>query len=171
MAISPELCLVRKIFADNRSFSRDVVSSIIKSAWQYCSLTSIHPWENNHFIFTFSSEHDVQRILHDAPWLVKGHFLILRPWNPNVHISEIDFAHENFQLQAHRQPFRKLTRAYATELASKVETVVDVDFDAEGYQFDRSHDKYSCGHGRDETISRVGAVMRALLFKRPIASL
>ncbi|GJY37008.1 reverse transcriptase [Tanacetum coccineum] len=150
---------------------------------------------------------------------VKGHCLILRPWNPNVHISEIDFAHENFWVQAHGLPFGKLTKAYATEIAPKVGTLVDVDCDVEGYQFDRSylhfrvtinlrkplclgfslkcdgkeplyisfkyeklgdfcyycgrlgHDEYSCGYDRDETISQVGAGMRALLFKRPIASL
>ncbi|GJS43338.1 retrotransposon protein, putative, unclassified [Tanacetum coccineum] len=136
MAASPDLCLVRKMFADNRTFSRDVVSSIIKSTWRSRSLYSIYPWENNHFIFTFSEEQDAQRILHDSPWLVKGHCLILQPWNPNVHISEIDFSHEMFWVQAHGLPFGKLTRAYATELAPKVGALVDVDCDAEGSQLD-----------------------------------
>ncbi|GJT23768.1 retrotransposon protein, putative, unclassified [Tanacetum coccineum] len=136
MAASPDLCLVGKMFADNRTFSRDVVSSIIKSAWRSRSLYLIYPWENNHFIFTFSEEQDAQRILHDSPWLVKGHCLILQPWNPNVHISEIDFSHEMFWVQAHGLPFGKLTRAYATELAPKVGALVDVDCDAEGSQLD-----------------------------------
>ncbi|GJX76156.1 reverse transcriptase [Tanacetum coccineum] len=130
----------------------------------------------------------MQRILHDSPWLVKGHCLILRPSNPHEHITEMDFSHEMFWVQAHGLPFGKLTRAYATEIAPKFGTLVDVDCDAQGFQFDRSylrfrvkvnlrkplcpgHDEQSCGYDRDETISRVGARMRALLFKRPIGSL
>ncbi|PWA86638.1 hypothetical protein CTI12_AA135010 [Artemisia annua] len=164
-------------------------------------------------------EHDVQKILHDSPWLVKGYCLILRPWNPNVHITKIDFAHETFWVQTHGLPFGKLTKAYAIEISPKVGTLVKVDFNDEGFQFDRSylhfrakvnfrkplcpgfslqqdgkaplyisfkyeklgdfyyscgwlgHDVHSCGFDRDESISQVGAGMRAVVFKHPITSL
>lgn len=75
----------------------------------------------------------MQKILNGSPRLVKGQCLILPPWNPIVHITEIDFAHEIFWVHAHGLPFEKLMKAYATELAPKVGTLVYVDCDAEGF--------------------------------------
>ncbi|PWA36086.1 hypothetical protein CTI12_AA602610 [Artemisia annua] len=138
MASSPNLCLVGKIFLDNRKLSREVVSSIVKSAWRYCSLTSVHQWENNHFLFTFSQERDLQKVLCDGPWFIKGHCLVLHPLDPNVHITEMDFTHADFWVQAHGLPFGKLTKSFATEIAPKVGTLIDVDCDVDGFQFDRS---------------------------------
>lgn len=112
--------------------------NIIKGAWKTKNPFVINPWEQNLFLFCFSTKEDRDKIIEESPWSVMGNLLALVYWNPNLSLAEIDFSYVQFWVQAHGLPLGKLNKAVAEELAVKIGHLVETDCVGDGIQFNRS---------------------------------
>nr|XP_017257879.1 PREDICTED: uncharacterized protein At4g02000-like [Daucus carota subsp. sativus] len=135
---SPELCLIGKVWSENRTVNKQGVMNIIKGAWKTKSPFVINPWEQNLFLFSFATKEDRDKILADSPWSVMGNLLALVLWNPDLSLAEIDFSSVQFWVQAHGLPLGRMNKDVAKELAAKIGRLVEVDCIGEGIQLHRS---------------------------------
>lgn len=58
----------------------------------------------NRFLFTFTSLADKDRVLGQGPWNFKGFYMILREWNSQETIDEVDLSLVEFWVQIHGLP-------------------------------------------------------------------
>lgn len=55
----------------------------------------------NTFLFNFTRPEEPKRTLHEAPWNVIGHLVVLHPWNPSKAINEMAYEHSPYWVKAH----------------------------------------------------------------------
>lgn len=72
------------------------VKNVIKKAWKTDEEFSISDMGNNLFVFSFSSEVDLCRIMCEGPWSVMGKIMVLRKWDYSKALEEIDFTFSPF---------------------------------------------------------------------------
>ncbi|KAL7169610.1 hypothetical protein ACSBR2_034615 [Camellia fascicularis] len=63
----------------------------------------------------------------EAPWLVMGNLLILKPFMVGVSVSEIEFKWSPFWIQVHGLPVEKLTKANGEMIGKKIGRLIRVE--------------------------------------------
>ncbi|PWA55547.1 hypothetical protein CTI12_AA426470 [Artemisia annua] len=66
-----------------------------------------------------------------------GYYVALAPWDSNKTLNELEFNKGAFWIQAHDLPLGMLTSTYATELATSLGKLIELDCIGEGPQTDR----------------------------------
>ena len=83
--------LVGKLLAD-RNINKNVVKAIILKVWRTSKGMQIVDLRENVFLFKFSCEGDRKRILELGPWNIEGYPLILKLWNQNMAVEDMEFS-------------------------------------------------------------------------------
>lgn len=82
--------LLGKLWAD-RVINKNVVKAIILKAWRTSNGVQIVDLKDNVYLFKFASEGDCKRIMELGPWNIEGYPLILKMWNQNMAVEDVDF--------------------------------------------------------------------------------
>ena len=123
--------LVGKLLAD-KSINKNAVKAIILKAWRTSRGLQIVDLRENIFLFKFACEGDKRRIVELGPWNIEGFPLILKQWNQNMVVEDLDFSSLPIWIQIHNLPIEYMSKENAVEIGSLVGEVVDVDFTGDG---------------------------------------
>ncbi|XP_030970072.1 uncharacterized protein At4g02000-like [Quercus lobata] len=123
--------LVGKLLAD-RSINKNAVKAIILKAWRTSRGVQIVDLRENIFLFKFACEGDKRRIVELGPWNIEGFPLILKQWNQNMVVEDLDFSSLPVWIQVHNLSIEYMSKENAVEIGSLVGEVVDVDFTGDG---------------------------------------
>lgn len=134
--VSPR-CLVGKILAP-KILNKPAVANILLAAWKSRAGVVVTPWKENIFLFQFQELEDRTRVLHEAPWSVMGHLLILMPLPLGRAIDELEFRWNPFWVQVHGLPLAKMTRAHGEVIGSRIGRLVEVEAPSDGLLIHRS---------------------------------
>lgn len=104
-----KLALIGRIVATH-PINRISLHSNFKAAWSFVKNIHIEDLYVNLFLFTFQLECDKQIVWNQAPWNIKGHLLILKPWPASSTWQEISLNTSIFHIQVH-----SLTRDHMNE--------------------------------------------------------
>ncbi|GMP61339.1 hypothetical protein CsSME_00023840 [Camellia sinensis var. sinensis] len=128
--VSPR-CLVGKILAA-KIVNKPAVANILLAAWKSRAGVVVTPWKENIFLFRFQDLEDRSRVLHEAPWSVMGHLLVLLPLPLGKAIDELDFRWTPFWVQVYGLPLAKMTRAHGEVIGSRIGRLVEVEAPSDG---------------------------------------
>ncbi|KAK9291354.1 hypothetical protein L1049_019300 [Liquidambar formosana] len=120
------LSLVGKLIS-SRIVNKHVVRGILAKAWNISDGFSFTVLESNSFLFGFSKELVPDRMLNSGPWSVMGAHLVLKVWNPNLILEEIDFSHSGFWVQIHGLPPALKSRVNVTKIGAKFDRFLQFD--------------------------------------------
>ncbi|XP_041001602.1 uncharacterized protein LOC121247297 [Juglans microcarpa x Juglans regia] len=120
--------LIGRLVAD-RPLNKYAISFGIKASWNFIQHFLIEEMDINKFIFTFRTSHDKLRVLNQAPWNIKGHLLILKPWSPGATFNEISLNHATFNVQIHGLPLDHITLNNAKEIGKALGNLIKVEED------------------------------------------
>ena len=67
-----------------------------------------------------------------GPWNIEGYPLILKMWNQNMAVEDIDFSSLPLWIQVHDLPIELLSKENAEEIGAMVGEVLEVDFTGNG---------------------------------------
>lgn len=102
-------CLLAGKVHSLRAISKATVRETLVSAWQFLKSLSMEVFGDSIFIFTFADESDMQRVQDLSPWNIRGHPLILKPWDTGMSLSELDFSEGIYWIQVHDLPLDLMT--------------------------------------------------------------
>lgn len=132
-----QYALLGKIYTE-KSLSKKVIKSMIKKGWGNPKGLSIVDISPNIFLFNFTDLETSNRILEKAPWNILGQVLILKQWNPQISVHEIDFTHAPYWIQIHGMPLEFFSKQNAAHTGSKIGEVIDVEDPFHGTTIKRS---------------------------------
>lgn len=102
-----------------KQLNKKVVKSMIKKGWDDPQgLTIVDPAPKT-FLFNFADINTPLRILEEAPWNILGQVLILKQWNPQISMQEVDYTHTPYWVQIHGMPLEFYSKENAIKAGSK----------------------------------------------------
>ncbi len=101
-----KLLLLGKILS-TKIFLKVVVKEIIDKAWNTINPVDVSSIDKNVFIFSFNHEVDVLWVWERCPWSFKGEHLILKKYDPEWSLNEVDFSTTDFWVQSHGLPLNR----------------------------------------------------------------
>lgn len=123
--------LVGKLLA-NRSINKNAVKAIILKAWRTSRGVWIVDLGENLFLFKFACEGDKRKFVELGPWNIEGFPLILKQWNQNMVVEDLDFSSLLIWIQVRNLPIEYMSKENAIEIGALVGEVLDVDFTGNG---------------------------------------
>ena len=123
--------LVGKLLAD-RNINKNVVKAIILKVWRTSKGVQIVDLRENVFLFKFAYEGDRKRIMELGPWNIEGYPLILKLWNQNMAVEDMEFSSLPMWIQAHDLPIEYMSKENVEEIGALVGKVLEVDFTGNG---------------------------------------
>lgn len=121
--------LIGKIISQ-RIINKQAMRDIVLHSWKSIDSLEVEDLGNNAFLFTFSTHTVRDQILSGGPWNVRGQMLILKPWNPNLSIGEIDLFYTPVWIQIHGLPMFKMTERSTKNIGQLAGPVLAHDFPA-----------------------------------------
>lgn len=80
-----------------------------------------------YYILRPSALADRDDLLHAGPWNINGALLLLRPWQPDIPLHQLDFSTAGMWIQMSRAPLEYMTPAMAARMGSLLGTVISID--------------------------------------------
>lgn len=120
--------LIGRLVAD-KPLNKYAIHSSIKASWNFIQNFLIEDMDINKFIFTFRTSQDKFRVRNQAPWNIKGHLLILKPWSPGATLHEINLNHATFNVQIHGLPLDHIILNNAIEIGKTIGNLIKVEED------------------------------------------
>lgn len=122
--------LVGKILS-SKTLNRKGVANVIAKAWRTIEEVSVSAWGENTYVFGFKSENDVCKIMTLGPWSIMGSLMILRKWEAQKTLEEIDFSFIPFWVQIQGLPLGFLNARSGLKIAESLGKIIAVE-DPEG---------------------------------------
>lgn len=104
----------------SRVFSKFTVARIASTVWRNCARLKVEKIGDKVFKFMFNSKGDRDRVFSKRPWSFNGSHLILKLWEAERPIIEIDFNTSTLILQIHDLPLNMLKKENALLISNKV---------------------------------------------------
>jgi hypothetical protein len=117
-----------------RAFSKSVVKEIIGKAWNATYEVDADVLDKNIFMFSFQHEGDVRRVWERRPWSFKGEHLILKRYEPDWSLNDIDFSVTDFWVQIHGLPLNRQNHPSLKTLGGIMGKVIDTDLLGSGWK-------------------------------------
>ena len=118
--------LIGKILS-KKVFPKPLVKEILTKAWNTINDIEVSVVDKNLFIFSFAHEAELRRAWDRRPWTVKGEHLILKRFNSDLSISEVDFSTTEFWIQVHGLPLNRVSKENLLKIGSLVGRTLDTD--------------------------------------------
>lgn len=118
--------LVGKILS-LRSFFLNIVQPILKATWSAISEFLVEEEDTNLFLFHFVSESDRDMVLKMGPCNIRSQFLVLKPWEPEMTFSEVEFQSIPFWVQVHGMPRNRMREVNAKFIGLKLGKLLEID--------------------------------------------
>jgi hypothetical protein len=83
--------------------------------------------EDNKMVFIFEDSKDLNRVLQNSPWNIKGTPLFLKRWSSDETFYEIDFVKAPIWVQVHGLPLDRMNNANAAIIVDSLGGLVEVD--------------------------------------------
>jgi hypothetical protein len=97
------LPLVGHVISQKIYNNQAAYASLIK-AWPFATLFSFAVLGPNLFLFKFSKQEHITKILDQTTWNVNGSLLTLQKWSPSTTLGELSLKHVPFWIQVHGLP-------------------------------------------------------------------
>lgn len=107
-----------------------VYASLIK-AWPFATPFSFAVLGPNLFLFKFSKQEHITRILDQTIWNVNGSLLALQKWSPSTTLAELSLKVVSFWIQVHGLPLCNMSTKNAIAIGKGLGHLLKVD-DASG---------------------------------------
>lgn len=104
-----------------------MVRATLLKAWSFANPFSIEELEPNKFLFSFTQKHQLDGVVNQAPWNVRGSLLSLKPWKPLPTIEETDLNLCPFRVQIHGLPLQNMTTKNAVSIGKGLGNVLEVE--------------------------------------------
>nr|POE72535.1 hypothetical protein CFP56_33852 [Quercus suber] len=118
--------LIGKILS-KKVFPKPLVKEILTKAWNIVNDIEVSVADKNVFIFSFVHEAELRREWDRRPSTVKGDPLILKRFNSDLSISEVDFSTTEFWIQVHGLPLNRVSTENLLKIGSLVGRALDTD--------------------------------------------
>jgi hypothetical protein len=105
-----------------RSISKVIVRETLQASWQFLKSLSMETLNESTYVFTFEDDHDLQRIQDLSPWNIRGHPLILKPWDRSMSLNELDFSEAPYWIQVHDLPLELINSQNAEIIGNQLGT-------------------------------------------------
>nr|POE69952.1 hypothetical protein CFP56_57753 [Quercus suber] len=100
-------------FFSRRSVNVDSVARTFRPLWRSSGNFHANDAKNNHVVFTFELEEDVEKVLMGEPWSFDRHLVAFTRYDGSVPVQDLHFDRVSFWVQIHRLPFSHLTEEIA----------------------------------------------------------
>ena len=114
-----EFVLVAK-FLTNRNVNIDAVAKTFRPLWHTSSDFCIRDVGDNHLLFTFELESDLEKVLIGEPWSFDRHLVVLQRYDGILPMDKVDFLKSSFWVQIHNLPLSCLTPEVALEIGESL---------------------------------------------------
>ena len=75
---------------------------------------------DNHLLFTFELESDLEKVLLQEPWSFDRHLVVLQKYDATSPMEQVDFLKSSFWIQIHNLPLTCLTPDVAMEIGESL---------------------------------------------------
>ena len=122
-ACLPLICQLISQKTNNNQF----VQAALNKAWEFAMLFSFASIGPNKFLFKFSKQAHLDKILKQTTWNVNGFLLSLNQWSPLVTMGEVPLNLSPFWIQIHGFPLANLTLKNVVALGKGMESLNQVE--------------------------------------------
>lgn len=126
--------VVAKIIS-RKTFSRNVVRSVLSKAWNlntFWSIGSTMQFEQNIFSFVFEHEVNKKQIMDRQPWSINGDHMVIRNVDLTCIQHETDLSKSVFWVQLHDVPFEFLTHQNAVKVGEIFSKTLEINLQSVG---------------------------------------
>jgi hypothetical protein len=103
------------------------VQAALNKAWDFAVPFSFAPIGPNKFLFKFSKQEHLNRILKQTTWNINGFLLVLNLWSPLVPMGDVPLKLSPFWIQIHGFPLANLTLKNAAAIGKGMGSLIQVD--------------------------------------------
>ncbi|KAI9098425.1 hypothetical protein K1719_025050 [Acacia pycnantha] len=121
-----EKVLIGKILS-SKSYTRSAIERILQKAWNLQSGLDVIEVTGNAFLFNFSEEEELNRILQGRPWSINGFLLNLMERPKYKQCEDFDFSRCPIWIQIHNVPMEAMCLENAIRIGGYVEEVMLVE--------------------------------------------
>ena len=107
-------------FLTKRNVSIDAVAKTFRPLWRTRSDFCIRDAGNNHLLFTFELESDLEKVLLGEPWSFDRHLVVLQKYDGTSPMEHVDFSKSSFWIQLHNLPLTCLNPDIAMEIGDSL---------------------------------------------------
>jgi hypothetical protein len=122
----PSFILVGKLISI-KLIAKSVIKNNILQAWQFLKSLVTEDKEDNKMVFIFEDLEDLNRVLQNSPWNIKGTPLFLKRWCNDETFEEIEFVKAPIWVQVHGLPLDRMNNANVAIIAESLGGLVEVD--------------------------------------------
>ena len=132
--------LVGKYFT-KRLVNMDAVAKTFRPFWRATQNYHIRDVRNNHLVFTFELDVDMEKVILGEPQTFDRHLVVFQRYDGKSSMNELDFGYSKFWVQIHHLPFSHLTPEIARDIGQTLCTIVSSEdtFEMIGGNFMRVH--------------------------------
>jgi hypothetical protein len=113
--------------------NNQTVHAALDKAWVFALPFSFAVIGPNRFLFKFSKQEHLDRILNQTAWNVNGYLLSLQTWSPQATLGELSFKLSPFWVQVHGFPLANITIRNAAAIGKALGPLLQVE-DCSGAQ-------------------------------------
>jgi hypothetical protein len=131
LANDSSLPLVGTIISQ-KTHNNQATHAALNKAWAFAIPFSFAPLGPNKFLFKFSKQEHIDKILKCPTWNVNGCLLILTLWSPKATMKELSSTTAPFWIQIHGMPLENMTIKNAVAIGKGLGSFLKVDDNASG---------------------------------------
>ena len=88
--------------------------------WRTRNDFCIRDASDNHLLFTFELESDLEKVLLGEPWSFDRHLVVLQKYDGTSPMEQVDFSKSSFWIQIHNLPLTCLSPDVAMEIGESL---------------------------------------------------
>lgn len=103
------------------------VRATLSAVWSFAAPSSMEVMAPYKYLFTVPQESHHTSIINQGPWNVRGSFLLLQPWSPELAIDEVKLQLCRFWVQVHNLPHQYMTTKNAIKIGKGIGKILELD--------------------------------------------
>ena len=107
-------------FLTKRNVNIDAVAKTFRPLWRTRNDFCIRDASDNHLLFTFELESDLEKVLLGEPWSFDQHLVVLQKYDGTSPMEQVDFSKSSFWIQIHNLPLTCLSPDVAMEIGESL---------------------------------------------------
>jgi hypothetical protein len=124
----PQTCLpLIGLLISRETNNNQSVQAALNKAWEFAVSFSFAPIGPKKFLFKFSKQDHLNRILKQNTWNVNGFPLVLNIWSPQVTMGDVPLILSPFWIQIHGFPLANLTLKNAVAIGKGMGSLFQVE--------------------------------------------